>query len=499
VGAEAFIEITNNHAVNNNGTGVYVSYAGNSSGAVTISDNVITGNTAGGIELECGSLNDWGDVTYTVERNTVDDNTGGPGLALFMDNGSFPKLDVDSNTFNNNGEEGILFATLDGLYTSANGEPEVSSLLSFTSNEINNNAGDGFRIGFGYYRDRSVPIGDLIVDEILFIFDVTDNTISSNGGNGFSCGYDDITPDSALNTEIPLKESMLFDIPTLQRNAITDNALDGIHLGSDDSWLISNNLVARNGEDGMYIFGGDCLTINNTIAYNGNSGISFANNFSGQLERIRVYVPGIYVNNIIACNGDYGVNFDEMIPYKIGDTEISELPFVANDVWGNEGGNYYPGEADITGMLGNISSDPMFVSSGDMHLLAVSPCVDVGADIFTFFLQKDLDGVTRPQREGFDMGCYEFDGNSFSPVTFQPLVTTQLSHANATWTCLMENLPDDPELMEEVGPMLEEVQAHMGNATSIANYVQANGELRQALAIMAEINAMCECECMQGP
>jgi hypothetical protein len=245
----------------------------------------------------------------------------------------------------------------------------------------------------------------------------------------------------------------------------------------------------------MYIFGGDCLTINNTIAYNGTSGISFANNFTAQLEQIRIYMPGIYVNNIIACNGDYGVNFDEMIPYKIGDTEISELPFVANDVWGNEEGNYHPGAADVTGMLGNISSDPMFVSSSDMHLLAVSPCVDVGADIFTFFLQKDLDGTTRPRGEGFDMGCYELDGNSFSPVTFQPLVTTQLANANATWTCIMDNLPDDPELMEEVEPMLEEVQAHMGNATSIANYVQANGELRQAFAIMAEIDAMCECGC----
>ncbi|HHN81809.1 MAG TPA: right-handed parallel beta-helix repeat-containing protein, partial [Methanomicrobia archaeon] len=440
-GTEAFIEITNNHIVDNIGAGVYVSYAGNSSGAVTVSDNVITGNTAGGIELECGSLNDWGDVTYTVERNTVDDNTGGPGLSFAIYNGLFPVLHVDANSFNNNGEEGILFTTTDGAYASTDGEPEISSLLSFTNNEINDNTGDGFRVNIVYFRDMFVLAEDPVVDEIIFVFDVADNTMSSNGGNGFSCGYNDITPHSTLDTEISLEGSDYFGIPTLQKNIITDNTLDGIHLGSDDPWLISNNLIARNGENGMYIFDGQCFTANNTIAYNGKSGITFANNFAAQLERKRIYVPGIYVNNIIARNGDYGVNFGKMIPNKIGDTEISELPFVANDVWGNEEGNYCPGEADVTGMSGNISSDPMFVSPSDMHLLAVSPCIDVGADIFTLFLQKDLDGTTRPRGEGFDMGCYELIWNNFSPETFHPLVITQLANANATWTCLMSNLP----------------------------------------------------------
>jgi len=57
---------------------------------------------------------------------------------------------------------------------------------------------------------------------------------------------------------------------------------------------------------------------------------------------------------------------------------------------------------------GNINLDPLFVDAldGDIHLRSGSPCIDTGtADGAP---TKDLDGYSRPQGSGYDMGVYEY-------------------------------------------------------------------------------------------
>ncbi|HNW15440.1 MAG TPA: choice-of-anchor Q domain-containing protein, partial [bacterium] len=58
---------------------------------------------------------------------------------------------------------------------------------------------------------------------------------------------------------------------------------------------------------------------------------------------------------------------------------------------------------------GNINADPLFVdrAANDYHLGAGSECIDKAGTAAENPV-IDLDGKTRPDGSGFDMGCYEF-------------------------------------------------------------------------------------------
>ncbi len=62
----------------------------------------------------------------------------------------------------------------------------------------------------------------------------------------------------------------------------------------------------------------------------------------------------------------------------------------------------------------NISADPMFVNAaaGDYRLTAESPCADTGTS--TGAPATDIDGVSRPQGAGYDMGAYERAGATYT-------------------------------------------------------------------------------------
>ncbi|QQS34079.1 MAG: hypothetical protein IPM50_05755 [Acidobacteriota bacterium] len=52
----------------------------------------------------------------------------------------------------------------------------------------------------------------------------------------------------------------------------------------------------------------------------------------------------------------------------------------------------------------SLKVDPLFTSSADLHLTAVSPMIDVGVDVGVV---DDIDGDARPQGAGFDIGADE--------------------------------------------------------------------------------------------
>ncbi len=54
---------------------------------------------------------------------------------------------------------------------------------------------------------------------------------------------------------------------------------------------------------------------------------------------------------------------------------------------------------------GNIDEAPLFVGGGDYHLTLESPCIDTGTDAGVY---TDMDGDSRPQGAGFDMGADEY-------------------------------------------------------------------------------------------
>jgi len=55
---------------------------------------------------------------------------------------------------------------------------------------------------------------------------------------------------------------------------------------------------------------------------------------------------------------------------------------------------------------GNINSNPLFVGGGNYRLTLTSPCIDTGTSEGA--PDTDIDGTSRPQGFGYDMGAYEF-------------------------------------------------------------------------------------------
>ncbi len=107
------------------------------------------------------------------------------------------------------------------------------------------------------------------------------------------------------------------------------------------------------GEQGVVVIGGHPDTpgefIGNTVAFNSGDGVF-----------IRMDVAR---NNIIANNDGFGLTCDSQQPGGLS----------CNDVWGNAP-NY--GCADLTGIDGNISLDPLFCDAANrnLHLHQDSPC-----------------------------------------------------------------------------------------------------------------------------
>ena len=57
---------------------------------------------------------------------------------------------------------------------------------------------------------------------------------------------------------------------------------------------------------------------------------------------------------------------------------------------------------------GNTDHDPLLVSNGDYHLKPLSPCKDAGTAAGA--PDNDIDGDSRPQGSGYDIGADEFVG-----------------------------------------------------------------------------------------
>ncbi|MGB0386413.1 MAG: choice-of-anchor Q domain-containing protein, partial [Ardenticatenaceae bacterium] len=126
---------------------------------------------------------------------------------------------------------------------------------------------------------------------------------------------------------------------------------------------------------------------------------------------------------------------------------------VSNSViWGNtpaaihwDGGTSHTSQIDyslvegagsgtlITWGSGNLNVNPLFVGSGDYRLSNSSPAIDVGTS--TGMPNYDINGVTRPQGSGWDMGAYEYQNSpsgsllAIYALAFDTLPATDLSWA----------------------------------------------------------------------
>ncbi len=316
-------------------------------------------------------------------------------------------------------------------YTILNGDGE-GSVVTFENGESTAAALTGFTITGG-------------TGTVLYTYESTTYSYTDTAGAGIYCrwGSPTITRNVITNNVAPYaQEDVEIDMGggrttigrryewsrgggiyysgsgTIAHNVIYNNSAEtggGIYAGGNVT--VKNNLIYDNSAvagGGIYIYAGRLL--NNTIVGNncdlepesGLGGNVFAS-FGYDYTRLTV------ANNLICNAGSGGGLFWSLAG---GDA----IRF--NNVWGNTPSDYgmqdprnyeliYGEEASWTGRHGNISEDPIFLSSWSLryHLDPSSPCVSAGDPNFVPQPgETDIDGDPRIYALRIDIGADEHVG-----------------------------------------------------------------------------------------
>lgn len=110
---------------------------------------------------------------------------------------------------------------------------------------------------------------------------------------------------------------------------------------------------------------------------------------------------------------------------------------------------------------GNVSANPLFVdpASGDYHLSTGSPCIDSGTSVNA--PSTDLDGLSRPQGAGYDMGAYE---GAYNPACYPPVKLSNYDYFNVVQDAY-DNVNDGDAVLMQTGPFSEYVLLNRDIAT----------------------------------
>lgn len=142
---------------------------------------------------------------------------------------------------------------------------------------------------------------------------------------------------------------------------------------------------------------GVLITVASGSAAGGIHQATFVRNTTGihiTSDDMSAFAPDI--RNVIVTDGDVGIAV-------AGPGGSFVVPVAYSNLWANQTRDYDPAVQLGAGMM---FEDPLFVSSDNLRLSPLSPCIDTGADL-TGITTIDLNGTSRPQAAGWDMGAYE--------------------------------------------------------------------------------------------
>ena len=330
-------------AVPNQGGGISLESNGNTIGL----DNVISGNTGDGVDIEGGSSN-------FVNGNAIGTNAAGTAAlgnkaeGVFVANGSNGTPAANSNT-------------IGGNVISGNGTQGVN-IGGGSDNVV-----EGNFIGTNLAGESAVPNqGNGIDDDgtgttIGGTTAGAGNLISGNGGNGISIGggaIDDLVAgnfvgiDDAGKTALPNQEAgiaggsdgngtTIGGTTAGARNLISGNKKDGVALGGgilfEGNFVGTDSMgaatVPNQSDAGVYVFSGDntiggtTAGATNVISGNAGDGIAIVDHGDNLVE-----------GNLISLNGDAGIALTSTITGgALANTIGGTTAAAANVISGNTG------------------------------------------------------------------------------------------------------------------------------------------------------------------
>ncbi len=358
-GHSGHVRVTHNTVSGNSsvyGGGIYAfSYGPSGPGNVTVEDNTVTGNTAGG-GRGGGIYADSSAATFdsgfvSLSRNILSGNTATAGSL-------------------NEGKGGGAYA---GTTSATSGN---SGKVSVTDNTV---SGNQARSGGGLFLESSAYTGTAGTLE-LSANTVSGNRATSGGGGVFA---------------ISVSNSGQAGIIQLINNVLTGNDAGEFDQGGG-LWARTYSISGK---------AGDMALIHNTIA--GNR----ANLGPGIYLRLEKNTAHLY-NNIVRGNG-------ASLPEDIVISGTGMAHGLHNNyewiygTWTTSGNNLNadplfrdPGLWDDPGTPTDVSDDAWV--EGDYNLQAGSPCIDQGYTHAPLLPATDKDGKPRMTGAGVDMGAYEF-------------------------------------------------------------------------------------------
>ena len=396
-------------------------------GRLTLSNSIVSGNSATGLYSEGGGITNRG--TLTLTNSTVSGNTGGRGgIANFGGTLTLTNSTVSGNTASYDGggidNEGTLTLTNSTVSgnTTSNGGGGISNnrgRLTLTNSTVSGNTATG---RFGGYGGGILNFGTLTLTNST----VSDNTASHDGGG--------IENDSGTLT---LSNS------TVSGNTAQDGG--GIGNGYGGTLTLSNSTVSGNtttGGDGGGIYNGynGTLTLTNSTvsgnkASNGGGIAVFEDTrFNEPLPLVILLYCTVYGNTANVGGGIWAGNLKQghvimgasIVAGNNAHTgpDIEGALLAGYNLVGDDSGATFLGSpklqsTDVLGVsLTKLGIDPVLRDNGGSvrphtwthALLPGSPALDlVPPDVCMMFkVYNDQRGVKRPQGKGCDSGAYEY-------------------------------------------------------------------------------------------
>jgi len=411
---------------------------------VTIDNNVIENNTIQedspltSVKIHGAGLGVFstsspgGVVDVVITNNTISGNSVASGSAgysggawLYTYGYGTERFIVRGNTIENNTailDGGGLSAWIDTFGTRGDGDPStddstIRHSVDLEDNVIRNNSSAGSAGGL----DLDVDARNLRSNELARI-DVRNNEITGNtskggengGGGGVLAAFKSVrsaTPDSGIRLEQNRIQGNTAEVSgggiSIQLYADGDPEDSGSVSFAAADVVVTQNLIVDNAAPGPGALGGgvfaylqsfvsatatatlDRSTVAGNLADSGAGGVEFWVWTAFDDPPNATALARLEIDNSIIADND-GVGVGGPVPDTADGGEFS-LDMTYTDVFGHPFGEYESWIEDPTGLLGNISEDPL-LQGADYLPAACSPTLDAASPSLEYSLEPPPNG-----------------------------------------------------------------------------------------------------------